>query len=80
MKGLRSILLLLVVQLAISNRLYPQDWGRYWCFGDSAGIDFSDPAYPIPTFSEMDCAESYASVGDSIHGLLLYVQTDYWPR
>ena len=56
-----------------------QDWGRYWCFGDSAGIDFADVNNPITFQSEMDCSESCASVGDSVNGLLMYAHTDYWP-
>lgn len=57
-----------------------QDWGRYWCFGDSAGIDFSNPAVPTPFESYMDNAWSCASIGDSAHGLFFYAHSFYWPR
>ena len=56
-----------------------QAWNRFWCFGDSAGVDFSNLSTPVPITSLMDCAESCASVGDSANGLLMYAHTDYWP-
>ena len=62
-----------------STDLFSQDWGRFWCFGDSAGINFSNLSAPVADSSWMDCAESCAAMGDTIHGLLAYAHTDYWP-
>jgi len=62
----------------VNSNMKAQDSGRYWCFGDSAGIDFSNLSMPVPVFSFMDTPYSSASLGDSL-GLLMYAHTRYWP-
>ena len=64
----------------ITFSIYGQDWGRYWCFGDSAGIDFSDVSIPTPFVSSMDNAFPCTSIGDSANGLLFYAHSYYWPN
>jgi hypothetical protein len=63
----------------LNNNLKAQDYDRVWCFGDSAGINFSNITLPVPDSSFMDCAQSCASIGDSLNGLLMYAHTQYWP-
>jgi hypothetical protein len=58
---------------------FAQDTGRFWCFGDSAGIDFSNTSLPVPTMSMMDCPYSCSSVSDN-QGLLMYAHTSYYPQ
>jgi hypothetical protein len=51
-------------------------WGQgrnsIWCFGDSAGIDFSDTANPVPCFSTVNGRGTCASISDSLGNLLFY--------
>ncbi len=61
------------------NFVSAQDWGRYWCFGDSAGINFSDLSNPTMFTTYLDCAQSNTSIGDSLNGLLMYAHMNYWP-
>ncbi len=70
---------LAVFLLLINNLTEGHDWGRYWCFGDSAGINFSDPNSPITFTSFMDNPRAITSIGDSINGLLMYAHSFYWP-
>jgi hypothetical protein len=58
--------------------MYGQYNNRYWCFGDSAGIDFSNLSMPATFPTYMDCPYSSTSIGDSL-GLLMYAHTVYWP-
>ena len=46
-----------------------------WCFGDSAGIDFSNINNPVPIISGMDCRGSCANICDT-SGLLLFYAWD----
>jgi hypothetical protein len=71
--------LVCVFLLVCNNSLFAHDWGRYWCFGDSAAIDFTNVSNPISTFSFMDSPRSCTSVGDSANGLLMYAHSFYWP-
>src|SRR4051812_42413149 len=75
---MRRFGLILIFCLSV-NFGHAQDWGRIWCFGDSAGIDFSNLSMPVADSSWMDCSRSCASVGDSANGLLMYAHTDYYP-
>ncbi len=58
---------------------FSQGNSHYWCFGDSAGIDFSNASIPASIFSYMDCPYSSSAYGDN-DGLLMYAHTSYWPQ
>jgi hypothetical protein len=76
------ILILLIYLLSFflnTVKLNAQGLNSYWCFGDSAGIDFSVLSMPVPITSFMDSPYSCASIGDS-SGLLMYAHTSYWPQ
>jgi hypothetical protein len=46
-----------------------------WCFGDSAGIDFSNLNNPIPISTSLDTRGSCVSISDSLGNLLFYANT-----
>ena len=48
---------------------------RFWCFGDSAGINFSSLNNPVPTVTGLDTRGSCTSISDSIGNLLFYANT-----
>ncbi len=58
---------------------YGQNMNRVWCFGDSAGIDFSNLTIPKPDSSYMDCPRSCTSISDTLGRLLFYAHSFYWP-
>jgi len=60
--------------LFISNFSYAQLRNANWCFGDSAGINFTS-GNPIPFASGMDGRGSCASISDSSGQLLFYSYT-----
>ena len=51
-----------------------QNRNSVWCFGDSAGIDFSS-GIPVPIESGMDSRGSCASIADTNGNLLFYAAT-----
>jgi hypothetical protein len=65
------ILLVLVVVLFFGNSS-AQNTDRYWVFGDSAGIDFSNLASPAPVHSILQSRGTCASICDSVGNLLFY--------
>ena len=46
-----------------------------WCFGDSAGIDFTIPSSPQPYFSAMRSRGTAVSICDTLGQLLFYAHT-----
>lgn len=46
-----------------------------WCFGDSAGIDFTIPSSPQPYFSAMRSRGTAVSISDTLGQLLFYAHT-----
>jgi hypothetical protein len=51
---------------------FPQKQGNQWCFGDSAGIDWTDPENPQTFKSASRYRGSCASIADSSGNLLFY--------
>jgi hypothetical protein len=70
MKAIRS--LLVFVLLLMAGGANAQYTDRYWCFGDSAGIDFGVLTNPIPANSVLRSRGTCASICDSSGQLLLY--------
>jgi hypothetical protein len=54
------------------NTALGQNQNSIWCFGDSAGIDFSNIANPVSFFSGMDGRGSCSSIADTSGNLLFY--------
>ncbi|MEP7263469.1 MAG: T9SS type A sorting domain-containing protein [Bacteroidota bacterium] len=61
--------------LSFLTDTFSQNQNSVWCFGDSAGIDFSNIANPIPIQTSMDGRGSCASISDSIGNLLFYANS-----
>src|SRR5688572_16323955 len=64
----RSTFLILLIPFFSSAQFR----NNIWCFGDSAGIDFSNPHNPVPIVTSMDGRGSCVSVAES---LLFYANT-----
>jgi hypothetical protein len=78
MKVIISLLLL----ITFSSTTNAQFTDRYWVFGDSAGIDFSNINSPIPARSMLRSRGTCASICDSLGSLLFYCgspQVPPWP-
>ncbi|MEO8148680.1 MAG: T9SS type A sorting domain-containing protein [Bacteroidia bacterium] len=56
-------------------QLLSQSSNLIWCFGDSAGINFSNSSNPVPFSTSLDTRGSCASIADSIGNLLFYANT-----
>jgi len=54
---------------------YSQNRNSIWCFGDSAGIDFTTPTNPQPYYSAMRSRGTAVSIADSVGNLLFYAHT-----
>ncbi|MBK7967234.1 MAG: hypothetical protein IPK10_19460 [Bacteroidetes bacterium] len=52
-----------------------QSRNAIWCFGDSAGIDFTVPSNPQPYFSAMRSRGTAVSICDTLGQLLFYAHT-----
>lgn len=52
-----------------------QNRNSVWCFGDSAGIDFTNLTNPIPFSSGMDSRGSCVSIADTNGNLIMYAAT-----
>ncbi len=63
---------LLFLSLLFYNNATAQDRNSIWVFGDSAGIDFSNVANPVPFLSNCNSDGSSASIADSAGNLLFY--------
>src|SRR5215216_1283827 len=69
-----KILFPLLISL-FSFSSFSQSRNNIWCFGDSAGIDFSNLNNPVPIFTSLDTRGSSASISDSLGNLLFYANT-----
>ncbi len=65
----------ILILLMIGNSTSAQKQNNIWCFGDSAGIDFNDPANPLPIITSLDTRGSCVSIADSLGQLLFYANT-----
>jgi hypothetical protein len=72
MKRLFCIFLILVL---VGGCASAQNRNSVWCFGDSAGIDFSNLGSPQVFSSSLDTRGSCASIADTSGMLLFYGQT-----
>ncbi len=54
-----------------------QNRNANWCFGDSAGINFSNLSSPVPITSSINARGSSVSISDSTGNLLFYSSTFY---
>lgn len=61
--------------MVLSLNCFSQNRTSVWCFGDSAGIDFSNLNNPIPIITGMDSRGSCCSVSDTSGNLLFYAST-----
>jgi hypothetical protein len=52
---------------------------RYWCFGDSAGIDFKNVSNPVPGESILRARGTCASICDSLGNLIFYGGSPHVP-
>jgi hypothetical protein len=52
-----------------------QNRNSIWCFGDSAGINFSDTTNPIAFTSSLDTRGTCVSICDSLGNLMFYANT-----
>lgn len=68
---------ILVILISVINCEYSQAQNRnaIWCFGDSAGVDFTIPSSPQPYFSAMRSRGTAVSISDSSGQLLFYAHT-----
>jgi hypothetical protein len=76
MKKLLSLISLLFFSGHFVNAQFTD---RYWTFGDSAAIDFSNVSNPQPGVSMLRTRGSCASICDSIGDLLFYCGTPLTP-
>jgi hypothetical protein len=65
----------LFILLFFSFEASAQNRNSMWCFGDSAGIDFSALNNPAPMVSGMDGRGSCVSICDSVGNFLFYSYT-----
>ncbi len=68
---------ILLILITVIKYEYGQAQNRnsIWCFGDSAGIDFTIPSNPQPYFSAMRSRGTAVSICDTIGQLLFYAHT-----
>ncbi len=68
---------ILVFIILIINFEYSQAQNRnsIWCFGDSAGVDFTIPTSPLPYFTAMRSRGTAVSICDTLGQLLFYAHT-----
>jgi hypothetical protein len=57
------------------NTTQAQNRNNIWCFGDSAGVDFTVPSNPQPYFSVMRSRGTAVSICDTLGQLLFYAHT-----
>lgn len=74
-----KLILFLIFFLVLNFNSLAQYKGTIWCFGDSAGIDFSDLSNPVPIASAMDTRGGSATICDSTGSLLFYASGGYQP-
>ncbi|MBK7388877.1 MAG: hypothetical protein IPI23_07330 [Bacteroidetes bacterium] len=69
-------LFLIIAFSIIACGVNAQKRGNVWCFGDSAGIDFSNLGLPQVFTSSLDTRGSCASIADTSGQLLFYAETN----
>ena len=69
MKALQLLICLIFLFNTIARAQYRDN---VWCFGDSAGIDFSNLSNPISINSSLNSRGTCTSISDSIGNLLFY--------
>ena len=69
-------LFLIIAFSIIACGVNAQKRGNVWCFGDSAGIDFSNLGLPQVFSSSLDTRGSCASIADTSGQLLFYAETN----
>ncbi|MCX6290981.1 MAG: hypothetical protein NT126_04390, partial [Bacteroidetes bacterium] len=78
---MKKVLLIFFLTVASVNCVFSQFTDRYWCFGDSAGIDFNNLNNPVSGNSILRSRGTCVSICDSIGNLLFYASTphvDLW--
>lgn len=64
-----------IILILLSNISFAQLRNANWCFGDSAGINFTIPSSPVLYNASLDTRGSCASISDSTGQLLFYANT-----
>jgi hypothetical protein len=72
---MKKILIILML-FVFSGSCIAQKRNAVWCFGDSAGIDFSNLGLPQVFSSSLDTRGSCASIADTSGQLLFYAETN----
>lgn len=72
---MKRLQLLIVFVTAFTVNSDAQYSDKFWCFGDSAGIDFSNLTIPISIITSLDTRGTCASISDSSNNLLFYSNT-----
>jgi len=72
---LKFIFVFLASVLLVTDESKAQNRNSIWCFGDSAGINFSNINNPVPYYSAMRGRGSCASIADDTGNLLFYGNT-----
>lgn len=65
-------LLLLLSLLLLSNYATSQNHGRFWYFGQNAGLDFSTSPPTALNNGQLDTFESCSTISDDLGNLLFY--------
>ncbi|MBK7681736.1 MAG: hypothetical protein IPJ26_04290 [Bacteroidetes bacterium] len=66
---------LIIIFIVNESILNTQFTDRFWAFGDSAAIDFSNLSNPIPATSVLRSRGTCASISDSLGNLLFYASS-----
>ncbi|MBK7971404.1 MAG: hypothetical protein IPK08_22070 [Bacteroidetes bacterium] len=72
---MKKILIILMLYV-FSGSSIAQKRNAVWCFGDSAGIDFSNLGSPQVFSTSLDTRGSCASIADTSGQLLFYAETN----
>ncbi len=72
---LKFIFAFLISILLVTDALKAQNKNSIWCFGDSAGINFSNINNPVPFTSSVEGRGSCVSIADNNGNLLFYSNT-----
>nr|MBK9650970.1 hypothetical protein [Bacteroidota bacterium] len=62
----------IIIFALFANFAKAQNLNRFWIFGDSCGIDFANPNFPLPIQSGMDGQGSCSNIADNNGKLKLY--------
>ena len=72
---LKFIFVFLASVLLVTDESKAQNRNSIWCFGDSAGINFSNINNPVPFTSSVEGRGSCVSIADNNGNLLFYSNT-----